>query len=199
MSIKETILQSADRLFAQKGYESVSMQDISKDSKISIGSIYHAFKGGKEEIAYSILSNYFNKLILGFNELLNQEVLELTLRGCIKKIITLFVDLNFQYQSSPELQRISKSKETKELVDKIKSQIIGKFSLFLRLKIPNMNTEEASWKSKISYILCNSIFDEWEISHEQRLITEMEFAVIRYLDPETNLVVPIGKTDSNIK
>jgi AcrR family transcriptional regulator len=181
MSVKETILQVSDQLFAQEGYKNVSMNMISSTSKISIGSIYNAFKGGKEEIAYTILSNYFNELIIGFNQLLNQEVLDLSLQECIRRLIQLFVELNSRYQSSPELQKIAKNQRSKELAQHIRSEIIAKFALFLRLKLRNLTVEEANWKSRISYVLCDSIFDEWETSHEPQLIQEMELVVLRYL------------------
>jgi AcrR family transcriptional regulator len=181
MSIKETVLKVADQLFAQEGYKNVSMSTISSTSKISIGSIYHAFKEGKEEIAHTILENYFNDLIAGFNQLLNQDVLDLTLDECIQNLIQLFTALNSRYQSSPELQKVVKTPKTKELAQHIRKEIISKFALFLRLKIPDLTMEEASWKSRICCVLCDSIFEEWESSHEQRILEEMEMVVIKYL------------------
>lgn len=184
MSIKEKVLQVSDLLFAQEGYKNVSMSTISSVSKISIGSIYHAFKGGKEEIAHTILENYFNDLITGFNQLLNQEVIDLSLEECIKKLIELFTGLNSRYQSSPELQKKAKNQKSKDLAQHIRKEIISKFALFLRLKIPNLTIEEANWKSRICYVLCDSIFDEWESSHEEQLIKEMELVVLSYLKCE---------------
>jgi AcrR family transcriptional regulator len=184
MSVKEIILQVCDQLFAQKGYKNVSMSTISSTAKISIGSIYNAFKGGKEEIAYTILSNYFNELIVGFNQLLNQEMLDLSLKECIQRLIQLFVELNSRYQSSPELQKIAKNQQSKELAQHIRLEIIAKFALFLRLKLPNLTADEANWKSRICYVLCDSIFDEWETSHEPRFIKEMELVVLKYLEYE---------------
>ena len=45
----QLILETAARLFAQKGYDETSMQDIMDATHLSKGAIYHHFKG-KEEI-----------------------------------------------------------------------------------------------------------------------------------------------------
>ncbi len=61
----QRVLQSALTLFTDKGYFNTSVHDISHDSGVSIGSIYHHFKD-KEDIAramfYSIVENLQGKL-----------------------------------------------------------------------------------------------------------------------------------------
>ncbi|GIO34486.1 MULTISPECIES: TetR/AcrR family transcriptional regulator [Paenibacillus] len=52
--LKEKILQSAIRLFAEKGYQATSIQDIADDCSIAKGSLYKHFSS-KEELYISIL------------------------------------------------------------------------------------------------------------------------------------------------
>lgn len=52
--LKEKILQSAVRLFADKGYQATSIQDIADDCSIAKGSLYKHFSS-KEELYVSIL------------------------------------------------------------------------------------------------------------------------------------------------
>lgn len=52
--LKEKILQSAIRFFAEKGYQATSIQDIADDCSIAKGSIYK-FYGSKEELYINIL------------------------------------------------------------------------------------------------------------------------------------------------
>ena len=47
------ILDTAERLFIQKGYEKTSLQDIIRETDLSKGAIYHHFTS-KEEIFYSV-------------------------------------------------------------------------------------------------------------------------------------------------
>ncbi len=44
----QLILETAARLFAQKGYDETSMQDIMDATHLSKGAIYHHFKGKEE-------------------------------------------------------------------------------------------------------------------------------------------------------
>jgi AcrR family transcriptional regulator len=52
--VKARILQAASTLFAEKGYEGASMNDIVKVSGLSKGAIYHHFKS-KEQIFISLI------------------------------------------------------------------------------------------------------------------------------------------------
>lgn len=58
---REHILVAALRLFAEKGYHSATMQDISKEAGIAKGSIYSYFDS-KEQLLLSIYEHYTAKL-----------------------------------------------------------------------------------------------------------------------------------------
>ena len=146
----QKILTTSDELFAKKGFENVSMQDISKASKISIGSIYHAFKNGKEEIAITLLKNYALDLQTRFGELLNQSILDEDLEKIFISIITILLELGQKYPSSFQLSSFIQTKELQELNQKIEMEICSKITFLLRLKIPEMNTQQAELETPIS-------------------------------------------------
>lgn len=50
---KEGIIEAAIRVFAEKGFYVAGMRDIAEEAKVSIGAIYHYFRG-KEEILIEI-------------------------------------------------------------------------------------------------------------------------------------------------
>ncbi len=50
---RRKILQTAKRLFVEKGYFNTSMRDIAREAKVSTGAVYHHFES-KEEIAGEI-------------------------------------------------------------------------------------------------------------------------------------------------
>ncbi len=52
-------MQTALKLFAQKGYESTSVRDIAKEAGISGGLLYNYFKQGKDELLKSIFLEGF--------------------------------------------------------------------------------------------------------------------------------------------
>ena len=58
---KQEILEAALRLFSGNGYFATSMQDIRKESGVSIGAIYHYFKN-KEEIAAALYDSLLEQM-----------------------------------------------------------------------------------------------------------------------------------------
>lgn len=54
---KELIISSAEKLFLEKGFDTVSMRDISEEAKLSKGAIYHHYKS-KDEIIKEIINKY---------------------------------------------------------------------------------------------------------------------------------------------
>ena len=54
---KELIISSAEKLFFEKGFDKVSMRDISEEAKLSKGAIYHHYKS-KDEIIKEIINKY---------------------------------------------------------------------------------------------------------------------------------------------
>lgn len=52
---RDRVLDTALRLFAERGYFATSVHDIGRQAKVSIGSIYHHF-GDKEGIAQALVS-----------------------------------------------------------------------------------------------------------------------------------------------
>jgi AcrR family transcriptional regulator len=62
------VLRSSAKLFAKKGYEATSMDEISENSGVSIGSIYHLFKN-KAGVAHALTSNYKTEFTTFYDEL----------------------------------------------------------------------------------------------------------------------------------
>ncbi len=66
ISTRDKILDSAHRLFYERGYNATSIDDILKDAGLNKGSLYHLFKGKKEvllavikeRIAYNLEQKY---------------------------------------------------------------------------------------------------------------------------------------------
>lgn len=61
MNTKETIVQTALRLFLQNGYEKTSMNDIAREVGITKPAIYHHFKN-KDELFHEVLSLFFEEM-----------------------------------------------------------------------------------------------------------------------------------------
>lgn len=68
-STRERILAAALKLFVEQGYFRTNIPDLSKESKCSIGSIYHSFKN-KEEVASAL----YQEGIKAFRQALNKSL-----------------------------------------------------------------------------------------------------------------------------
>lgn len=68
---RQNILHTALTLFSSKGYFQTSMQDIKKDSGVSIGAIYHYFTN-KEDIALALYQSLLEQMTMAVEELLAQ-------------------------------------------------------------------------------------------------------------------------------
>ena len=55
MTTRDRIIEASSALFMQRGYTASGLKQISQDSGAPIGSLYHFFPGGKEELAAETL------------------------------------------------------------------------------------------------------------------------------------------------
>jgi AcrR family transcriptional regulator len=56
--MKERIIETASRLFFQKGYSATSISDITRELGVTKGALYHHFKN-KDDIYHEVISNFF--------------------------------------------------------------------------------------------------------------------------------------------
>lgn len=54
---RERILAATNELFRRKGYNGTSLKDVATASHAPIGSIYHSFPGGKQELGAAVLTS----------------------------------------------------------------------------------------------------------------------------------------------
>ncbi len=61
MTAREKVISTALKLFTEKGYFNTSMRDITRESKVSTGSIYHYFKD-KEGVAAALYQDMLDRM-----------------------------------------------------------------------------------------------------------------------------------------
>lgn len=85
---KNKVLDAARLLFAQKGYEETTMQDIMAESGLSKGAIYHYF-ASKQEILSSMIEDAQEQVNTRFAEIADNN--SLTVEEKIQDIISYFI------------------------------------------------------------------------------------------------------------
>lgn len=73
---KDYILQAATELFAEKGYDNTTMDEVSLKAEFSKGTLYQYFES-KQEIYATICEEMISELFSIFSEILNNDMLPL--------------------------------------------------------------------------------------------------------------------------
>ncbi|RMG40767.1 MAG: TetR/AcrR family transcriptional regulator [Candidatus Dadabacteria bacterium] len=94
---RQRILGAALKLFVEQGYFNTNVPDLSRDSKCSVGSIYHNFKN-KEEVATAL----YEECIVSFRQALQESIGNTTdPEKLIKRLIRAFLEFSeVNYQLS---------------------------------------------------------------------------------------------------
>ena len=71
MDAREKVLVTALRLFTRKGYFNTSMRDITRESGVSTGSVYHYFKD-KQGVAAALYQSLIDRMRDHLNEIKDQ-------------------------------------------------------------------------------------------------------------------------------
>ena len=96
---KESILRSAERLFAEKGFELTTVREIASKSGVNVAMIYYYFKT-KEGLHQEIIEDSFNHLFRSLKEGVDQEKEP---EEKIYDIIKVYIDFFFHHK---DLHRI---------------------------------------------------------------------------------------------
>jgi AcrR family transcriptional regulator len=67
------IMQTAEKLFARKGFECVSIRELAAECGVNISLISYHF-GGKEQLLEKIIETRVNSLMIGMQSLINQDI-----------------------------------------------------------------------------------------------------------------------------
>lgn len=93
---RDRILAAALKLFVEQGYFNTNVPDLSRESKCSVGSIYHTFKN-KEEIASALYSECIKALRKALEQAIcgtNQDI-ESIIKTTVKAFLE-FSEVNYQ-------------------------------------------------------------------------------------------------------
>lgn len=101
-SPRQRILAAALKLFVEQGYFNTNVPDLSRDSKCSVGSIYHNFKN-KEEVAKALYEEGIASFRAALDDCLKRAQDD-DIEVIIKKLITSFLEFSeANYQLSKYL------------------------------------------------------------------------------------------------
>lgn len=121
----EFILRTAARIFAEKGYHSTTMRDISRETGVSLAGLYHYCRS-KEELLFLIQDNCFGRVL----ERLEKQLKEV--RKPIEKL-RLIIENHLSFFAANMAEMKVLSHEADSLAGENKARVAGKKQLYTKL------------------------------------------------------------------
>ena len=166
---RERILRSAETLFAERGFETVSLRDITGAADANVAAVNYHF-GSKERLIDAVIERHVVPI--------NGERLELLERLAAKYAEEpLPVEEILRAFLSPVLRQITSGKMSEELFGKFMGRLIGergyelpesvrplfsrmadRFTVALRKAVPRLSEEDALWRMHFSFgVMSNTL------------------------------------------
>ena len=121
----EFILRTSARIFAEKGYHSTSMRDISRATEVSLAGLYYYCKS-KEELLFLIQDNCFGRVLARLEERLSEA------RAPVERLrLVIENHLSFFAANMAEMKVLSH--EADSLAGEMSQQVAGKKQQYTRL------------------------------------------------------------------
>jgi AcrR family transcriptional regulator len=180
------ILDAADALFAEIGYEATTTNAIAMRAETSIGSVYQFF-ASKEAILEALTKRYQTALRALYAETLHDGVTVSSFVPTVEKLIDGLADLHLNNPgfhavfSDAPLSRTTPTHNLREVV------VLRVQELLLR-GAPQLPVEDARLHALVSVTIVKALLNLMDaqtsnINERQKIIAEMKKAVLAYLHP----------------
>jgi AcrR family transcriptional regulator len=165
---KKQILQSAGKLFATKGYDSVTIREIAKDAGCSHTTIYLYFKD-KEALLHQLSMPSLKELHDQLHQISNGNTL--APEDKLKKISREYIHFCLKHRNMYDIFFNAKSSRVDEVeqeleINKLRIQIFELMKLIMQECLSILNNEQLLAYSRIYYFNLNGILSTYSYQHE---------------------------------
>jgi AcrR family transcriptional regulator len=149
-SVRHRLLDAAEKLFCEKGFEATSVRDLTSEADCNVAAVNYYF-GGKDKLYLEM----FNRQMQAIVELQSQTI-ETHLAGpnpnledFVRAVITPPLLAAYEKQSRGQVMRLmvrevlSKSVSGEKICDNFRTQMMDKMVNALMRLMPELNTEQA--------------------------------------------------------
>jgi AcrR family transcriptional regulator len=198
---RNEILDAADELFSQKGFDGTSTNDILEKVGIARGTLYHHFKS-KEDIMDALIERYNVRLLGAAEEIAADKSIPV-----VERIIHVVMALNISGGSSNEIMDHIHKPQNALMHQKIQKVIINGVTPILA-GIIREGIEQGLFNTPFPYecmemvvIYANTVFDDdmVQMTNEERVlrIQAFVFNIERLLGVESGSLMHIMKVFGN--
>lgn len=150
MNIEEIIFKFAKELFYEKGYEQVSMKDISERSGIAVGTLYNYYSN-KKELYFSVLEKSWEDTFEKLNFILEEDIDEKKrLKNAIK---TIYCEILDRKCMGIQVRKTKNLKGEKAIIDLEKKIKLNLKQIFKNIEIKEEFQGDSNILGKIVYTL----------------------------------------------
>jgi AcrR family transcriptional regulator len=180
-----SILDAAERVFAQVGYDEATTHQIAEEAGISPGSLYQFFSN-KEEIAQALAARYVEELQRVYNTIFSVEAATLPFSKWLDQIVDALIAFHLTHPAFHTLFDAPPSLEVAGLTQQLPKELQTRFELGFQIRAPHLSATER----RLSATMCVQLFRavprlllQAEESEQRLLVRELKTLLQRYLEP----------------
>lgn len=154
----KTILDMAETLFLEKGYEAVTTNEIAQRASTSIGSLYQFFPN-KEAILQAIVERYRIELREMYDRHFTPEVLQLPLPQLMNELIDRLMEFSRSHKSSIiVMMHVQPGERYIPAIQALREDWIGRLEAILVVHQPDLNPSERKLCASVALSSANALF-----------------------------------------
>ena len=154
---RDRVLDAAEKLFAQQGFESVSLRQITTLAKVNLAAVNYYF-GSKEGLIFEVLARVVGPINERRLEMLDQAeadakgkpvVVEYILEAIFLPVISLMNQSDHSSQVVLKLAGRCMSETSAEMPEKMRQsfrEVVDRFSSALAFALPHLSEAEVFWR-----------------------------------------------------
>jgi AcrR family transcriptional regulator len=180
-----SILDAAETVFAQMGYEEATTNHIAAQASISPGSLYQFFSN-KEEIAQALATRYTEELQSTYDSIFSVEAASLPLSLWLDQVVDTLLAFHVAHPAFHILLNTPVSSHVTSLTQALRQELQSRFEFGIERRTPQLSATQRRLSATISVQLFKAVLLlilQAEEDERKLLVGELKTALRRYLEP----------------
>ncbi len=180
------ILDAAEEVFAEVGYDAATNTEIAGRARTSIGSLYQFFPN-KEAILDAVADRYLERLRSLYDEELSAHAAGIPLREVLDRVIGFLARLKAE---NPAFWTIFYGSGTSEKLasaaEDLRSEVVGRLETIFEKRAPDLEAEQRRLYAEIVNDVVRGLFPLATFGGEERrerVVAEIKALLLAYLGP----------------
>jgi AcrR family transcriptional regulator len=180
-----SILNAAETVFAQMGYEEATTNHIAAQASISPGSLYQFFSN-KEEIAQALATRYTEELQSAYDAVFSMEAASLPLSLWLDQVVDTLLAFHVAHPAFHILLNTPVSSRVTSLTHALRQELQSRFEFGIERRAPQLSATQRRLSATLSVQLFKAVLLlilQAEEDERKLLVGELKTALHRYLEP----------------